>query len=91
MLEMVWLEENCRLIATDSGGVQKEAYFHGKPCVTLRDETEWVELIEGGYNQLVGACTENISKALVQVKPLAQTETIYGDGKSASLIVNSIL
>ncbi|WP_416879640.1 non-hydrolyzing UDP-N-acetylglucosamine 2-epimerase, partial [Litorimonas sp.] len=57
-LEMVWLEANCRAVATDSGGVQKEAYFHGKPCVTLRDETEWIELIEVGANCVVGADPE---------------------------------
>ena len=43
---MVWLEMNCAAVITDSGGVQKEAYFHGKPCITMRDETEWVELVE---------------------------------------------
>jgi len=57
-LEMVWLEANCKVVATDSGGVQKEAYFHGKPCVTLRDETEWVELVDIGVNMLVGTSIE---------------------------------
>lgn len=54
-LEMVWLITNCRLVMTDSGGLQKEAYFLQKPCITLRDETEWVELIQAGVNRLVGA------------------------------------
>lgn len=54
-LNMVWLIEQCILVMTDSGGLQKEAYFFTKPCITMRDETEWVELIEAGANVLVGA------------------------------------
>ena len=49
-LGMIYLIEHCRLVMTDSGGLQKEAYFFKKPCVTLRDETEWVELVENGFN-----------------------------------------
>src|SRR3546814_18252713 len=53
-LEMLWLEDRCATVVTDSGGVQKEAYFHGKRCVTVRDETEWVELVALGVNAVVG-------------------------------------
>lgn len=60
-LEMVWLESYCKLVATDSGGMQKEAYFHQKPCVTLRDETEWVELVELGVNYLAGSNSKAIA------------------------------
>src|SRR5690606_36140878 len=54
-LEMIWLLQHSGLVLTDSGGVQKEAYFFGKACVTMRDQTEWVELVEVGANELVGA------------------------------------
>ena len=57
---MLYLEENCSLILTDSGGVQKEAFFFKKPCVTMRDQTEWVETIEAGWNVLAGADKEKI-------------------------------
>lgn len=62
-LEMVWLIDNCSLVMTDSGGLQKEAYFFKKNCITLRDETEWVELVNKGFNVLVGADKEKILEA----------------------------
>lgn len=89
-LEMAWLEANCTAIATDSGGVQKEAYFHGKPCITLRDETEWVELVESGWNVLVGSNSHDIADALINLRPGAKKERLYGDGNAAKIICGEL-
>jgi len=83
---MVQLEKNARTILTDSGGVQKEAYFHGVPCVTLRDETEWVETVKAGWNQVAGADTEKILDAVRRAKP-GEPIPQYGRGSSAAEIV----
>ena len=87
-LEMVWLEVHCTGIATDSGGVQKEAYFHSKRCVILRDETEWVELIESGWNTLVGADATKIATALSTPISLEGGQPLFGDGNAAGKIVD---
>ena len=90
-LEMVWLESHCDLVVTDSGGVQKEAYFHGKPCVTLRDETEWVELVEAGANVLAGADPAQIRSAMERAGNLNDTpEGLYGQGDSAMNILSRL-
>jgi UDP-GlcNAc3NAcA epimerase len=89
-LEMVWLEANCRLVATDSGGVQKEAYFFEKPCVTMRDETEWVELVEAGWNRLVGANARALKSAFDEARPGSQSGLLYGDGDAGSQIVRGL-
>lgn len=91
-LEMVWLEVNCGMVLTDSGGVQKEAFFHGKPCITLRDETEWVELLEIGANRLVGASSTALEEAYHQMLPYRakSAERPYGDGNAAQLVVQAL-
>ncbi len=90
-LEMIWLENNCRIICTDSGGVQKEAYFFEKPCVTMRDETEWVELVEEGWNNLVGTSSNAISNGIkIATKP-DQNNFLYGHGNAANEIVDIII
>lgn len=86
-LEMAWLEMSCKLVATDSGGIQKEAYFHGKPCVTLRDETEWVELVKCGANRLVGAHSSAIAESLRQHESALSASALYGTGCCAKDIV----
>ena len=90
-LEMVLLEKYASLVITDSGGVQKEAYFHQVPSVTLRKETEWVELVENGWNKLVDPASENIYEAIMQGhKPLSWTP-LYGDGHAANKILKELL
>lgn len=91
-LEMVWLESHCRMVVTDSGGVQKEAYFHGKPCVTLRDETEWVELVEVGANVLVGTDEARIQNALASMRPcVGDKQHLYGQGDSAQRQLDQLI
>ncbi|SFQ42116.1 UDP-GlcNAc3NAcA epimerase [Geopseudomonas sagittaria] len=89
-LEMAWLEAHCKLIATDSGGVQKEAYFHRKPCVTLRGETEWVELVSHGCNLIAGHSPEAIMAHIKSCQFPAGIDGLYGNGESAPLIARSI-
>lgn len=91
-LEMQRLEMSAKIILTDSGGMQKEAYFHKVPCITLRDETEWVETIEAGWNQLAGASFEEIIHCFQNPgKPKDESRDIYGDGQAAMKIVRELL
>lgn len=87
-LEMVWLESHCKVVATDSGGVQKEAYLFGKPCVTLRNETEWVELVSSGWNRLAGSDAKLISDLIEYFPAVTERPSFYGDGNAGKEIVN---
>ena len=92
-LDMLVLEQNARLILTDSGGMQKEAYFFGVPCITLRPETEWIETVEAGWNVVVGANISAIvdghQKAISS--PPTNRPNLYGDGKAAQHILDYII
>jgi len=84
--DMMVLEENARIIATDSGGVQREAYFMRKPCLTLRDETEWTETVQVGWNKLVGVGVETILNEWKNFTPPAEQPPIFGDGTAGEKI-----
>jgi UDP-N-acetylglucosamine 2-epimerase len=86
-LDMLTLEQNARLILTDSGGMQKEAYFFGVPCVTLRPETEWVETVEAGWNVVVGAKQERIVSATRDLNPVGSPPAVFGDGQASERII----
>jgi UDP-GlcNAc3NAcA epimerase len=93
-LDMVKLEKYSRVIVTDSGGVQKEAYFFKIPCITLRNETEWVELVSIGWNRLVSTnSAEEISQSIVDAKPPkdSKIKNIFGEGHASQNIVTEIL
>lgn len=85
-LEMLSLEKHAKKIVTDSGGVQKEAYFLAKPCVNLRDETEWVETVANGWNLVVGADKARILNAIRTFQPTGTPPPIFGDGHAAEKI-----
>ncbi|AND42240.1 non-hydrolyzing UDP-N-acetylglucosamine 2-epimerase [Cytobacillus oceanisediminis] len=90
-LEMLALEKNASAIVTDSGGVQKEAYFAKVPCFTLRNETEWVETVHAGWNKLVNPLEDNLSSLVSEKEEKPYIEGLYGDGKASEKIVDKII
>ena len=91
--EMLYLLKNCKLVLTDSGGLQKEAFFMSKPCVTVRDQTEWVELINHGFNVLAGANYQKIRILTEQMlnKNLDFFIDLYGKGKAGNKITARLI
>ncbi|MDH3708433.1 MAG: UDP-N-acetylglucosamine 2-epimerase (non-hydrolyzing) [Cyclobacteriaceae bacterium] len=92
-LEMLWLLERCNLVVTDSGGLQKEACFYRKGCITLRQETEWTELVETGVNRLVDVAAAEIFPAIKEMlnQDMNFETDLYGDGKASFRIVQRLL
>ncbi|WP_186279987.1 non-hydrolyzing UDP-N-acetylglucosamine 2-epimerase [Fluviicola chungangensis] len=90
-LDMVRLESTAKKIVTDSGGIQKEAFFLGIPCITMRDETEWVETVHNGWNILVGANEAKIVDAIRSFNPTSERKTYFGEGNASQLMVDPIL
>ncbi|CAB1078443.1 UDP-2,3-diacetamido-2,3-dideoxy-D-glucuronic acid 2-epimerase (EC, partial [Olavius algarvensis Delta 1 endosymbiont] len=92
-LEMIYLLENCHAVMTDSGGLQKEAFFFQKPCITLRDETEWVELVEHGFNYIAGADSAGIYNAFKNSFDSNKDFDLdlYGDGTAGKKIIEFLI
>lgn len=91
-LKMQSLLSSCRAVLTDSGGVQKEALWHRKPCLTLRDDTEWAETVTMGWNTLVGVDKQVILEAWANMtSPISDDVSVYGHGNAAELIINKLV
>ena len=91
--DMIMLLKSCDLVITDSGGVQKEAFFFGKHCITLREQTEWVELVENGFNILVGSDSEKLNQAFefFKTKKTDFSVDLYGKGQAAERAAKEII
>jgi UDP-GlcNAc3NAcA epimerase len=89
-LEMLVLEEAAEAVVTDSGGVQKEAYFAARPCITLRDRTEWTETVDAGWNVLVGTNPDAIAEAMRNFRPAGERPPLFGDGNAAEKVVAAL-
>lgn len=90
-LEMIWLIQNCSLVITDSGGLQKETYFFEKCCLTTRTETEWVELIDSGNNVLVGYNVDKILSEAEKPRKFKSSGELYGSGNTSKLILDTLI
>lgn len=90
-LDMLMLEQNAYAILTDSGGVQKEAYFFARPCITIRPETEWLETVKSGWNTLADPEPASILAALSKEPPAGPPPSAFGNGNAAQLIVDHLL
>lgn len=86
-VESIHLIKNAKKLLTDSGGMQKEAYFFGVPCITLREETEWVETVKDGWNTLTGPDGEKIRHAVKTFEPSGKRPSSYGDGRASEKLV----
>jgi len=86
-LDMIMLEMGSGKIVTDSGGVQKEAFFLSKPCITMRNETEWIETVDNGWNVLVGTDSDKICYNILNFAPKEKKNNYFGDGNTAQKIV----
>jgi len=89
-LDMIDLAARARVIVTDSGGLQKEAYWLGVPCITLRNETEWTETVDGGWNVLTGDNPDRIVRLVRSISPPPHRPALYGDGCAAARIVDHL-
>ena len=92
-LDMIRLLMDCKLVMTDGGGLQKEAYFFSKHCITLRERTEWTELVKHGYNVIAGYDPKHILKSFDQMskKQSGFSHKLYGEGNAARIIVDTLL
>lgn len=90
--QMIWCLQHAKFVITDSGGLQKEAYFFKKPCLILRDQTEWVELVDYGYNVLSKIDKKDILENYHQIKTIKKdfNDQLYGDGKTGELILKEL-
>ena len=89
-MEMLVLQSFSKFVITDSGGIQKEAFFAEKPCITLRNQTEWVETVNTGWNRLVGSDADLINQSIKGIAPLKSQPNLFGQGNSSIQILDQL-